>query len=100
MRLISSRDAIGGENLRLERSPERELACGYLGGDTVLVKRDTGFVAMVVLIVLTVALLAASVKNEGCLPWQERVGRSDSSRCDGSWFPFGWAALPLPQVAP
>ena len=62
--------------------------------DTVLVKRDTGFVVMIALIVLVVALLAASVGNEGCLPWQERVGGEGATRCSGSWFPIG-SAIPF-----
>ncbi len=52
-------------------------------------KRDTGFVVMVALILLVVGLLAASFKNEGCLPWQERVGSEGATRCSGSWFPIG-----------
>lgn len=51
---------------------------------------------MIAIIVAVVALLAVSVKNEGCLPWQERVGLEGSTHCDGSWFPFGWAAVRLP----
>jgi hypothetical protein len=54
-------------------------------------------------IALVFALLAFTVENEGCLPWQERVGygdgafgeQTDVSRCDGSWFPFGSALLIL-----
>ena len=61
-----------------------------------VVKRDTGFVVIVALIVLTVALLAASVGNKGCLPWQERVGGDNASHCSGSWFPLGSA---LPRVS-
>ena len=49
---------------------------------------------MIVLIVIVVALLAASVNNEGCLPWQERVGARGATRCDGSWFPIG-SVLPV-----
>ena len=56
-------------------------------------------------IALVFALLAFTVKNEGCLPWQERVGygdgtfgeQEDVSRCDGSWFPFGSALVLVPH---
>jgi len=60
-------------------------------------KRDTGFVVMVLVIVVIVALLAASVGNEGCLPWQDRVGVKGSYRCEGSWFPFASSATPFPR---
>ena len=48
----------------------------------------------IALILVVTVLLAATVKNEGCLPWQERVGRENATRCSGSWFPFGWAIPP------
>lgn len=55
------------------------------------------FALLAILIALTVAFLAATIENEGCLPWQERVSYGGGpfseeegfSRCDGSWFPFG-----------
>lgn len=59
----------------------------------------------VVIIVLAVVLLAFTIENEGCLPWQERVGiggdlfgdQENITRCDGSWFPFGSATMPVPR---
>jgi hypothetical protein len=59
------------------------------------------FAAIAVLIALAVGFFAATIKNEGCLPWQERVGYGGGpfseeegfSRCDGSWFPFGSVLL-------
>ncbi|MDH4178808.1 MAG: hypothetical protein OEV72_14660 [Thermoleophilia bacterium] len=59
------------------------------------------FAIIAVGIALVVALLALTVRNEGCLPWQDRVGYGDGtfgeeedfSRCDGSWFPFGVTLL-------
>ncbi|HJW74351.1 MAG TPA: hypothetical protein VJ787_01600 [Thermoleophilia bacterium] len=85
-------------------SLEREIHRGYVGGDTLLVKNAaiaTGIVALL----LALLLLGATTKNEGCLPWQERVGVGDGvfgegqdfSKCAGSRLPFGWAALPVPH---
>ena len=74
---------------------------GHVGCDNLLVK-----VAIAVVIVFLLFLfLAATVTNEGCLPWQERVGygdgafgeQQDVSRCSGSWLPFGSALLLVPH---
>jgi hypothetical protein len=66
------------------------------------VKR-AGIAGLIVALALAVILLGFTAQNEGCLPWQERVGfgdgvfgeQDDVSRCSGSWFPFGsavWAS--------
>lgn len=63
------------------------------------------FAIVGVIVGLAFLLLAATAKNEGCLPWQERVGRGDGafgdqqdvSRCSGSWLPFGSALLAVPH---
>lgn len=55
------------------------------------------FALVALLIALVIAFLGATIHNEGCLPWQERVGYGGGpfseeegfSRCDGSWHPFG-----------
>ena len=86
------------------RSPEREIHHSHVDGDTLLVKKisiATGIVALL----LALLLLGATTKNEGCLPWQQRVGYGDGtfgegedvSRCSGSRLPFGWTALPVPH---
>ena len=85
----------GGNSLRSSFHRGR-VAC-----DTVHVK----WAIVIVILGLAVLLLGTTVKNEGCLPWQERVGYGDGtfgegrdvSRCSGSWFPFGSAFLSLPQ---
>lgn len=59
------------------------------------------FAIPVAVIVVAVVLMALTIANEGCLPWQERVGVRDGlfgsqetiTRCDGSWFPFGSSLL-------
>jgi hypothetical protein len=41
------------------------------------VERRVAIVAFVVALLLGTVLLAASARNEYCLPWQERVGYGD-----------------------
>lgn len=63
------------------------------------------FALIGIVLAIVIGLLATTVANEGCLPWQERVGygdgtfgeQEDFSRCDGSWFPFGSL---LPALGP
>jgi hypothetical protein len=90
--------------LPLVLSPEREIRRGHVGGDTILVKKAAIAMSIVALL-LALLLLGATTKNEGCLPWQERVGFGDGvlgegadfSKCAGSRLPFGWVALPVPH---
>jgi hypothetical protein len=60
-------------------------------------------VALIAGLFFAVLLLGATAQNEGCLPWQERVGvgdgvfgeQEDITRCSGSWFPFGSVSRPV-----
>lgn len=91
---LGSRRARGDGTASTRVAPEGH---GRAGCDNERVK----FALIAALIALVVALLALTISNEGCLPWQERVGYGGGpfseeegfSRCDGSWFPFG--SLPL-----
>jgi hypothetical protein len=68
--------------------------------------KKAGIAALIVALGLAVVLLGLTAQNEGCLPWQERVGfgdgvfgeQDDVSRCSGSRLPFGsavWASRHL-----
>jgi hypothetical protein len=73
---------------------------GDVAGDNLLVKK-VALSAVIVVLFLALVLLGATTRNEGCLPWQERVGYGDGvfgdgedvSRCSGSRLPFGSAAF-------
>lgn len=68
---------------------------------TLLGVKNGALVAAIVGLLLGILLLGSTVRNEGCLPWQERVGYGDGtfgegqdvSRCAGSRLPFGSAVL-------
>jgi len=71
------------------------------------VLRRVSIAVVLVVLLASVMMLALTAQNEGCLPWQERVGfgdgvfgeQDDVSRCSGSRLPFGsavWASRHLP----
>jgi hypothetical protein len=59
--------------------------------------RKVALAALLALLLVSIVLLGTTTQNEGCLPWQERVGYGDGvfgddedvSRCAGSRLPFG-----------
>ena len=63
--------------------------------------RKFAIAAAIAALFAAVMLLGATAQNEGCLPWQERVGISDGvfgeqediTRCSGSRLPFGSTVL-------
>jgi len=77
------------------RSLEREIHPRHAGGDIFLVK-NAALAAAIACLLLTLMLVGFTSRNEGCLPWQERVGYGDGpfgegedvSRCYGSRLPF------------
>jgi hypothetical protein len=78
-----------------------------MGATLCLVKR-AGIAGLIVALALAVILLGLTAQNEGCLPWQERVGfgdgvfgeQDDVSRCSGSRLPFGSAVWALQHLRP
>jgi hypothetical protein len=70
--------------------------------------RKVALAAVIGVLLLAIVLLGTTAQNEGCLPWQERVGYGDGvfgdgedvSRCSGSRLPFGSVARPAARVLP
>ena len=65
-------------------------------------------VVLVGLLLGAIVLLGTTAQNEGCLPWQERVGvgdgvfgeQEDVSRCSGSRWPWGTVLIPVAAAGP
>lgn len=73
-----------------------------------LLMKKSAVVVLIALLMGAIVLLGTTAQNEGCLPWQERVGvgdgvfgeREDVTRCSGSRFPWGSVLLPVATAGP
>lgn len=70
--------------------------------------RKFALAALLAVLLVSIVLLGTTTQNEGCLPWQERVGYGDGvfgdgedvSRCAGSRLPFGVVVLVVSRDRP